>query len=73
MEKPEIKALLRSLRNQAIAAGASKLGSHQLNAHWSLAYACDHAPEPWEIYRVRLGIALPAISTVHAVLDRHGL
>ena len=27
------------------------LGSHQLNAHWSIAFACKSPPEPWEIYR----------------------
>ena len=27
------------------------MGSHQLNAHWSLAYACGLPPEAWEVYR----------------------
>lgn len=52
MQKSKIEILLRSLRQQALVVGADKLGSHQLDAHWSLAYACDQAPEPWELYRV---------------------
>lgn len=27
------------------------LGSHQLDALWSLAYAAEASPEPWELYR----------------------
>ncbi|MGB6175494.1 MAG: hypothetical protein WBF43_03940 [Methylocella sp.] len=52
MQKSEIEALLRSLRHQALTEGADKLGSHQLDAHWSLAFACNRPPEPWEMYRV---------------------
>jgi hypothetical protein len=51
MEVPHIRELLRSLRQQTLKEGAGKLGSHQLDAHWSLAYACGQSPEPWEIYR----------------------
>lgn len=47
-----VEALLRSLRRQALVEGMEKIGSHQLDAHWSLAYACGQPPEPWEIYRV---------------------
>ena len=49
---PDIDALLRSLRQQALADSIGKLGAHQLDAHWSLAYACGQPPEPWEIFRV---------------------
>lgn len=52
MQKSEIEALLRSLRQQALTEGADKLGSHQLDAHWSLAFACNQPPEPSEMYRV---------------------
>lgn len=52
MQKSEIVTLLRSLREQALAEEADTLGSHQLDAHWSLGYACGQPPEPWEMYRV---------------------
>jgi hypothetical protein len=60
--------LLHSLRQQALAQGAERLGSHQLNAHWSLAYACSQAPEAWEIYRVPFLHPMPATDffTKHA-------
>ena len=47
-----VETLLRSLRQQAFAEGIEKIGSNQLDAHWSLAYACGQPPEPWEIFRV---------------------
>lgn len=56
----DIEALLRSLRQQALAEGIDKLGSHQLDAHWSLAYACGQAPEPWEMCRVPALHMMPA-------------
>ena len=43
---------LQAIRQQAANEGTDKLGSHQLDAHWSLAYACGKPPETWEIYRV---------------------
>lgn len=46
----EIPTLLATLRQRAMQT-PNELGSHQLDAHWSLAYACNAAPEPWEIYR----------------------
>ena len=49
---PEIEALLKLLRQQALAESPPNLGSHQLDAHWSLAYACGQPPEAWELYRV---------------------
>jgi hypothetical protein len=52
MQKSEIEALLHLLRQQALAEGVDKLGSHQLDAHWSLAFACKQPPETWEMYRV---------------------
>lgn len=60
MRKSEIETLLRSLRQQAIDNGADKIGSHQLDAHWSLAYVSDLPPEPWEIYRVPFLHLMPA-------------
>jgi hypothetical protein len=54
----EIRQLLRSLREQ-VAATPSKLGSHQLDAHWSLGYACGVAPEPWEMYRAARLLGMP--------------
>ena len=60
MRKSEIETLLRSLRQQAIANGADKIGSHQLDAHWSLAYASDLPPELWELYRVPFLHLMPA-------------
>lgn len=52
MKLSDTEALLRSLRQQAAAVGFEQIGSHQLDAHWSLAYACGQSPEPWEMYRV---------------------
>jgi hypothetical protein len=52
LQKPDIEALLGFLRQQAVAEGTGNLGSHQLDAHFSLAYACGQPPEAWEIYRV---------------------
>lgn len=51
MRPDNLLELLRSLRQQAIAAGENNLGSHQLDAHWSIAYASQQLPEAWEIYR----------------------
>jgi len=51
MRNPDIQALLCSLRQHALAKNIANLGSHQVNAHWSLAYACEQPPEPWEICR----------------------
>ncbi len=51
---------MRFLRHQAIAIGAENLGSHQLDAHWSLAYACGEAPADWELYRVPALHLMPA-------------
>lgn len=45
MEKAEIVELLRSLRSQALTPeGEPLFGSHQLDAHWSLAFASDQSP-----------------------------
>ena len=55
-----VETLLHSLRQQALAQGTEKLGSHQLDAHWSLAYACGQPPEAWEIYRVPSLHLMPA-------------
>ncbi len=52
MDSVSIRTLLHSLRQQAFAEGIEKLGTHQLDAHWSLAYACEKPPEPWEMCRV---------------------
>lgn len=46
----EVRQLLTRLREQA-AVPKYALGSHQLDAHWSLAYACGAPPESWEMYR----------------------
>lgn len=59
MTAAEIDTLLRTLRNW-VAATPEKLGSHQLDAHWSLAYVCGAAPEPWELYRVPALSLMPA-------------
>jgi hypothetical protein len=56
----DLVALLHSLRVQAAAEGIEKLGSHQLDAHWSLAYACGQAPVAWEIYRVPMLHLMPS-------------
>jgi hypothetical protein len=66
MQEQAIEALLRSLREQALAAGTDKLGSHQLNAHWSLAYACGQPPQPWEVYRVPVLHLMPATDFYHS-------
>jgi hypothetical protein len=50
INEPEIESLLSKLRQYALAKGPKSLGGHQLNAHWSLAYACGQPPTPWEIY-----------------------
>ena len=60
MQNSEKEALLRSLRQQALAEGADKLGYHQLNAHWSLAFACNQPPEPWEMYRAAAVNSMPS-------------
>jgi hypothetical protein len=52
MTRDSLVEKLNSIRQQAIAESTEKLGSHQLDAHWSIAYACQQPPEPWEIYRV---------------------
>jgi hypothetical protein len=52
MPASDLDVLLRSLRHQAVANGIDKISTAQLNAHWSLAYACQQPPEPWEVYRV---------------------
>ena len=52
MSASDIDVLLRSLRCQALGNGGDKLSTAQLDAHWSLAYACKQPPEPWEVYRV---------------------
>ena len=51
MLRTEIATLLRYLREQAKNLDGDILGSHQLDAHWSLAFACNQPPEPWEMYR----------------------
>jgi hypothetical protein len=51
MRRAEIVTLLQYLRAQAKNVDGDILGSHQLDAHWSLAFACNHPPEPWELYR----------------------
>jgi hypothetical protein len=55
-----IESLLVSLRTQALANDIDKLGTHQLDAHLSLAYWCKMPPEPWEIYRVPSLHLMPA-------------
>ncbi|SDJ36387.1 hypothetical protein SAMN04487926_14527 [Paraburkholderia steynii] len=52
MADDSLRNLLQSLRQQVLRKGADTLGSHQLNAHWSIAYACAADPQSWEIYRV---------------------
>ncbi len=52
MNALEIDAKLQILRQQALANGEDTLGSHQLDAHWSMAYACCQPPEAWEVYRI---------------------
>jgi mRNA-degrading endonuclease YafQ of YafQ-DinJ toxin-antitoxin module len=52
MTNADLNETLKSIRKQVIAEGEEKLGSHQLDAHWSIAYACHQPPEAWEIYRV---------------------
>jgi len=47
----QIAALLTTLRQQPLLQSADQLGSHQLDAQLSLAYACGQPPEPWELYR----------------------
>ena len=51
MLRTEIATLLRYLREQAKNLDGDILGSHQLDAHWSLAFACNQPPEPWEMCR----------------------
>lgn len=51
MDSAECRDALEYLRRQAIQRGVETLGSHQLDAHWSVAYACGQAPEAWELYR----------------------
>lgn len=51
MDISEISDRLAYLRRQAIEKGLDALGSHQIDAHWSLAFACKEAPTPWELYR----------------------
>lgn len=52
MPSSDIRDLLSHLRAIHCRKGANVvLGSHQLNAHWSLAYAAKMPPEPWELYR----------------------
>lgn len=51
MDSAECRDALEYLRRQAIEQGVETLGSHQLDAHWSVAYACGQAPEAWELYR----------------------
>lgn len=50
-EPSELRSLLRYLRRQAHE-NVIPLGSHQLNAHLSIAYSCKEPPEGWEIYRI---------------------
>jgi hypothetical protein len=42
----DLETLPCPLREQAGAEGMDNIGSHQLDAHWSLAYACLQPPEP---------------------------
>ena len=51
MNQTEIQSLLVSLRQYALAKAPEALGGHQLDAHWSLAYACGQPPTAWELYR----------------------
>jgi hypothetical protein len=60
MQKSDTEGLLRSLRRQTLAAGTDKIGTHQVDAHWSLAYACGQPPEPWEICRIPALHLMPA-------------
>ena len=60
MPASDIDVLLRSLRHQAVANGIDKISTAQLNAHWSLAYACEQPPEPWEVYRIPALHLMPA-------------
>lgn len=55
-----MKDLLRSLREWAIVDIQKRLGSHQLDAHLSLAYACEKPPEPWELYRASKLYLMPS-------------
>jgi len=52
MTNSNIIETLGIMRRQAVLQGVNKLGSAQLDAHLSVAYACGEPPEPWEIYRV---------------------
>ena len=62
MEEIALITLLSFLREQALKQGQEKLGSHQLNAHWSIAFACKSPPEPWEIYRATSLHSMPETS-----------
>lgn len=60
MRQADVQTLLARLRAQAIGPDAPNIGSHQLNAHWSLACASGQPPEPWEVYRSPGAFVLPA-------------
>jgi hypothetical protein len=51
MDQKRIESLLARLREHAQERGDGRLGSHEVNAHWTLAYACHQPPTTWEIYR----------------------
>lgn len=60
MRRADIQALLVSLRERELNSETPGMGSHQLNALWSLAYACGEAPKPFEVYRSPGAFVLPA-------------
>ena len=60
MQRADILTLLVSLREREASSETPGTGSHQLNALWSLAYACGKAPEPSEVYRSPGAFVLPA-------------
>jgi hypothetical protein len=46
----EVSDCLAYVRHLATEKGFDALGSHQIDAHWSLAFACKEAPTTWELY-----------------------
>ncbi|MGC8476290.1 MAG: hypothetical protein ACP5NP_08045 [Acetobacteraceae bacterium] len=65
MSRDEIASLLSRLREDAFTKQAETLGSHQLEAHWSLAYACGQPPTPWELYRSPRLFGMPLTGFFH--------
>ncbi len=61
-QQQSLRDLLLALRQQAIAGAEQMIGSHQLDAHWSIAYACAEAPDPWELYHVPWLHSMPLTS-----------